>query len=235
MKRVLLALLALVVLTAAAFGILIRQSLVPTKGERIGSGRQGKALILVDLQEDYTGPHAKQPYPSSTALVAAANQLIEAASAGGWPILLVKVVMPDDWFHGMMTGHTAIAGTKGAELDARLARPAGVIEISKTKSDSFSNPLLDTELAARQIGQLYIAGVDGAYCVKTTIAGALNRGYVVNAVAEAIATSHTTPMASLAQGYVERGAVLKSLQDARVELARPKAPGDAPSAAPWRP
>lgn len=192
MKRILIAVVVLFLVGAGALALAIWNATAPTSGARIEAGRKGKALILVDLQEDYTGPQAKQPYKDADELLSAANQLIAAAHTGGWRIYLVRVVMPNDWFHGMMTGFTALAGTKGAEFDARLVRTADVVEIIKTKSDSFSNPQLDAALAANRVGEVYIAGLDAKFCVKKTIGGALNRGYAVNVVREGIATRHAT-------------------------------------------
>jgi len=219
MKRILLIALGLLVLGAAVLGIAIWRAVSPTTGPRIDAGRTGKALVLIDLQEDYTGPNAKQAYADPVRLISAANDLLAAAQAGGWPVFLVRVAMPDDWLHALMSGGTAIVGTRGAEFDARLQRPPGFVEIVKTKSDAFAVPALDAQLAAGKIGTLYIAGLDAAYCVKTTISGARNRGYAVNVVHEAIATSHGTPLAELEKGYEAKGAVVKSLAQAKLELA----------------
>ena len=200
-------------------GCAVWDAVRPTTGPRIEASRQGKALIVVDLQEDYTGPHAPQSYREPERLISAANQLIESAHAGGWPVYLVRVAMPNDWFHSLMTGGTAIAGTKGAEFDARLAR-TDTVEIVKTKSDAFANPLLDAQLDARLMGELFIAGLDAKFCVKKTIGGALNRGYRVNVVRDAIATRHGTPLEEHIKDYEKAGAVMTSLEGARRELSQ---------------
>lgn len=194
----------------------------PTSGARIEASRRGKALILIDLQEDYTGPNAKQSYQEPERLIAAANRLIEAAHAGGWPVYLARVAMPDDWFHTMLTGGTVVAGTKGADFDARLAR-ADTVEIVKTKPDSFTNPLLDAQLDAKQVGELFIAGIDAGFCVKKTILGALGRGYRVNVVTDGVATRHDTPMAEHIKEYETAGAFMTSLESAKAELSRSSA------------
>jgi nicotinamidase-related amidase len=217
-KRVFLVLGLVLVLGGAAFGYRVWDVIRPTSGPHIEAGRPGKALILVDVQEDYTGPNAKQPYPEADRLISAANQLIEAARAGGWPVFAVRVAMPNDWFHALMTGGSAVAGTKGAEFDARLARTSDTVEIVKIKSDAFANPTLDRELAAKRVGQLYIAGLDAKFCVKKTIGGALNRGYAVNVVRDAIATRHATPIEDHVKDYEAGGAVMKSLAQATSEL-----------------
>jgi nicotinamidase-related amidase len=217
MKRSFLVLAVLAAGGSAPFGLFGCSYVQPTTGARIDAARRGKALILVDLQEDYTGPHAPQSYKEPERLISSANQLIESAHAGGWPVYLARVAMPNDWFHSLLTGGTAIAGTKGADFDARLVR-VGTTEIVKTKSDSFSNPLLDSQLADQQVGELFIAGLDAKFCVKKTILGARNRGYKVNVVREGIATRHSTPLEELIADYEAAGAVMTSLERATKEL-----------------
>jgi nicotinamidase-related amidase len=219
MRRILLVLVVLVVGAGAALGGFVWNMVRPTSGAPIEAGRQGKALILIDLQEDYTGPNARQSYQGAERLISAANQLIEAAHAGGWPVYLVRVAMPNDPFHALMTGGTAIAGTKGAEFDSRLTR-TDAVEIVKTKSDSFANPLLDTQLGLKRVGELFIAGLDAGFCVKKTIGGALNRRYKVNVVRDAIATRHSTPLEEHIAEYEGAGAVTTSLPSAKTELSR---------------
>jgi nicotinamidase-related amidase len=223
MMRIVFVLLALLGVVAAALGLAVWRTVRPTSGAHIEASRQVRALILVDLQEDYTGPHALQSYREPERLIAAANQLIAAAHAGGSPVYLVRVAMPNDWFHALLTGGAALAGTKGAQFDSRLARD-DTVEIVKTKSDSFANPLLDTQLAGKRVGELFIAGLDAKFCVKKTILGALNRGYKVHVVREGIATRHSTPLEQHIADYEAAGAVMTSLESAKEALAGRRAP-----------
>jgi nicotinamidase-related amidase len=84
---------------------------------------------------------------------------------------------------------------------------------------SFSIPDLDAQLDARGVGEVYIAGIDADYCVKQTIAGARNRGYTVNVVREAIATSHGKPLEEIIRGYEKKGARMQSLAQAKCQLS----------------
>ncbi|MBN2576156.1 MAG: hypothetical protein JXP73_16470 [Deltaproteobacteria bacterium] len=77
MKRALLVGAVLLVLCVATPGTVLWRATSPTTGPRIETGRPGRALLLIDLREDYTGSHAKQPYAESARLIAAANDLIE--------------------------------------------------------------------------------------------------------------------------------------------------------------
>lgn len=226
MKRVLIVVGLLLVIGAGALGVAIWTVVSPTEGVRIGPGRPGKALVLIDLQEDYTGPSAKQPYPESAQLIASANQLMAAAQAGGWQVFLVREVVPDHWFYKLLTGGTVVSGTKGAELDARLARPPGSIEIEKLKGDAFSVPALEAKLDERRVGAVTIAGIDADHCVKATVGGARNRGYAVNVVREGIAVNGGQGLDKIMQGYQAKGAVMKTLAQAVDELDDPVQPND---------
>ncbi len=233
MKRVLVVLGLLLVVGAGALGVAVWVVVSPTTGARIGPDRPGKALVLIDLQEDYTGSHPKQPYPESEQLIASANQLMAAAQAGGWQVLLVREVVPDQWFYKLLTGGTVLSGTKGAELDARLARPPGFVEIEKVKGDAFSVPALEAKLNERRVGALFIAGIDADHCVKATVAGARNRGYAVNVVREGIAVNGGKGLDKIVKGYEAKGAVMKTLAQAVRELGEPASAG--PGSAPQRP
>ncbi len=221
MGRLLVVLGSLLVVGAGALGVAVWMVVSPTTGARIGPDRPGKALVLIDLQEDYTGPHPKQPYPESEQLIDAANQLMAAAQTGGWQVLLVREVVPDKLFYKLLTGGTVVSGTKGAELDARLARPSGSLEIEKIKGDAFSVPALEAKLDERRVGSLTIAGIDADHCVKATVAGARNRGYAVNVVREGIAVTGGKGLDKIMKSYEATGAVMKTLAQAVSDLSAP--------------
>jgi nicotinamidase-related amidase len=228
MKRVLVVLGLLLVVGAGALGVAIWIVVTPTTGARIDPDRPGKALVLIDLQEDFTGPNPKQPYPESAQLIAVANQLMAAAQASGWQVFLVREVVPDNWFYKLLTGGTVVSGTKGAELDARLARPPGSVEIEKLKGDAFSVPALEAKLEERRVGAVTIAGIDADHCVKATVGGARNRGYAVNVVREGIAVNGGQGLDKIMQGYQAKGAVMKTLAQAIDELGGPEHLKDMP-------
>jgi Amidases related to nicotinamidase len=52
--------------------------------------------------------------------------------------------------------------------------------------DSFYNPKLDEFLTEQRVNELYLAGLDPEFCVYSTARGALNRGYKVNVITDAI-------------------------------------------------
>jgi len=59
-------------------------------------------------------------------------------------------------------------------------------DFTKRISDSFSNPQLDAFLIRNRVDELYLVGLDASYCVHKTALGALNRGYKVTVVDDAV-------------------------------------------------
>ena len=149
-----------------------------------------KALLVIDLQEDYTGVNASENlrYKDADQLVIRVNKIIEECTKndidliyikqefeGAIPILLTKL-----FSHG-----SAIKGTLGAEFDKRL----NIVSkncFSKSMPSSFSNSELKKYLKENKIEELYIVGLDGQFCVKETVKDAIKEKYRVNLINNAI-------------------------------------------------
>ena len=76
-------------------------------------------------------------------------------------------------------------------------------DFEKNRTDSFSNRQFEQLLIDRQVGELYLVGVDAAYCVYYTARGALNRGYKVTVVTDAVMSRHS--MAGVLERYRRNG------------------------------
>jgi nicotinamidase-related amidase len=61
-------------------------------------------------------------------------------------------------------------------------------DFEKNRTDAFSNRRFEQLLIDNRVDELYLTGVDAAYCVYYTALGALNRGYRVVVVTDAVAT-----------------------------------------------
>jgi hypothetical protein len=59
-------------------------------------------------------------------------------------------------------------------------------KFSKPQGDSFANPKLNEFLTGQRVNELYLAGLDPEFCIYATARGALNRGYKVNVITDAI-------------------------------------------------
>jgi nicotinamidase-related amidase len=181
-------------------------AITPTNGPRIPTYDQGKrALLVVDIQEDYTGKNARKPFHDGERVVFATNLLIENRERLGIDAVVYIQNELGNPVLRFLAGGLNAPGDPGTHMDRRLP---SAMTFTKGRSDAFSNPALDAYLRKLQVDQLYIVGLDAAYCVKATTRGALNRGYKVTVVTDAIATETGNSIEDLARGYVAAGAEL---------------------------
>lgn len=147
------------------------------------SGRNGSALLLIDLQSVFwdRGPYSEAAKQSAAAAIL---EEAEAARAQNQPVIAVR----QEWSipstkavaRLMMKGQ-AIEGSDGTELAALFASlPEHVIV--KPVQDAFETGELDALLQRLDVGQLRLVGLDLNYCVQKTALAARNRGYDVTVV-----------------------------------------------------
>jgi nicotinamidase/pyrazinamidase len=198
---------------------------IPTQGKKIENYETPqKALLVIDIQEDFTGTTARPPYPfeNSEQLIATVNALTEEASKRDMVIVYVRQEFSGPWgrllsgmistlLSGKISEGTAIKGSPGAEIDKRIAILSDYV-FTKSKGDAFSNPELEALLVEQQVNELYLVGLDAEYCVHNTAQGALNRGYAVNIITDAVVLGHEEVWEELLQQYREEGITLLTSQ-----------------------
>jgi len=189
LKVILRIFIAIVVIVVACFIYLVifeRNSEVTSKGKPIEKYDSVKsALLVIDIQEAITGRvSADECYIKySDTLINKINRLIKKSGENKIPVIYIRNELTN-WFINLLNDSYAKGG-KGAGLDKRLRIISSDI-VTKEKQDAFTNPLLDSILVRNRINKLYVVGIDAAYCVKSTILGAKNRGYYVAAITDAI-------------------------------------------------
>ena len=212
LKVVLIVASVVAVLALLLFGA-IYQIMKPTQGERIPDyGANAQALLVVDIQEDYTGAAAVRPYKDRETLVSSANVLISEAEKRKIPVVYVENVIDHPVFKPMMKGLNA-PDAPGTKTDARILKAVDSITLTKNRSDAFGNPGLDKFLCSKKINELFVCGLDGAYCVKSTAIGGLNRGYRVTVIPEAVASESGYTREELLSLWKQSGIEVLSLKD----------------------
>lgn len=202
--------LGAVVLVGIALFVMIYASMLPTKGAPIGVYPSPRtALLIIDIQEDFTGPQAMKRYRDGDRIVAASNALLTQAQAKGIPVVYIRNVI-DNPLIALLAGGVNAPGTPGTDMDRRLIQVPGARTFDKHRSDAFSNPTLDAWLRQNQVNHVLLTGLDAAYCVNATTHGALNRGYQVTLYPEAIATESGKSIADLAESWKKAGAQVKT-------------------------
>ncbi|MCC5468134.1 cysteine hydrolase family protein [Pelosinus baikalensis] len=171
-----------------------------------------KALLVIDIQEDYTGAMAKPPFPykDSERLIATVNKIIEMAARKN--LIIVYIQQEFDGFFGRMIskvfGHgTAVKGNPGTEFDKRV-KIASDHCFAKPMPDAFSNPNFESFIKENHINELYLVGLDAEGCVYFTAKGALKRGFKVSIIQDGIVLLAEKKWNSLLKKYKKNGITL---------------------------
>jgi nicotinamidase-related amidase len=186
MSYLLMFMAVLVFLTAIAAAMMYRSMYVATTGKRIGTYRNPrKALVVLDIQEGYSGTDARQPVTASaaTGMIATVNRLIDSAAAAGMEVAYFRQVFSNNLFVRLHGGRRA-----GKVIIDRRIKVINGNDFEKNRTDAFSNRRFEQLLVDSEVNELYLTGVDAAYCVYFSALGALNRGYRVFVVIDAVAS-----------------------------------------------
>lgn len=136
------------------------------------ANRPETALLVIDVQTDVVGGAFDRD--RVVANVAALVDKARAAGVGVVWVLHSSEDMPRD--------------SDGWQLVPELARDEAEPLVHKRFPDSFEETDLERVLAGRGVGRLVLAGAQTDECVRSTLHGAIVRGYDATLVADA----HTT-------------------------------------------
>jgi len=162
------------------------------------------ALLVIDLQESSTGRMSETEVysPECNQYIEKINQIIQHSANQNITVIYICAVT-DNWLLNLLNARMK-KGTIGTRLDSRLIKNSDYL-LEKSKWDSFSNPDLDAILKREQISRLYIVGLDVNYCIKNTILAALNRGYEVFAIDDALRSGDQTLREQAIQELITKG------------------------------
>jgi nicotinamidase-related amidase len=215
---ILLAVIAAFALSAVV--MLIRSMFVATKGRKIATYPDPhKALVVLDLQEGYAGTNTRQPVtiPPATGMISTVNRLIDHAAASGMEIAYFRQVFGNNLIVRLHGGRK-----RGKVIIDRRIKVINDNDFEKNRTDAFSNRQFEQLLIDRHVDELYLVGVDAAYCVYYTALGALNRGYKVAVVTDAVASRNT--MAGVLERYRRKGIAVitseKLIKERQSDLTR---------------
>ncbi len=138
-----------------------------------------KALIVIDLQNDYFGGGNMVLVNINTALKKT-NQLIQYAREQQYNIYIIQ--------HFAETGAPFfVPGTQGVKINKDLDIQNGMI-IRKNYPNSFRKTELHKELQAGHINHLIICGAMSHMCIDTTVRAGFDLGYKIELAGDACAT-----------------------------------------------
>jgi len=148
--------------------------------------RTKSALLVVDVQNSVVGKAHDRDR-----IVGAIAEVVDKARAA--EVDVVWVQHSDD--------HMTI-DSEGWQIVPELRRAVGEPVVRKTYGDSFEATELESVLAARQIGHLYVSGAQSDACIRATLHGALTRGYDTTLVSDAHTTEDLRSYGAPAPGEV---------------------------------
>lgn len=139
--------------------------------------RTATALVIIDVQNDVmVGVHDRQ------AVIDNIVALVSRARETSTPVIWVQ--------------HSAEKelrfGTDGWKLLDALPVVPGDPIVHKKHGDAFEETGLEADLAASGVGHVVIAGAHTDFCIRSTLHGALVRGYDVTLVSDAHTTEDLT-------------------------------------------
>jgi nicotinamidase/pyrazinamidase len=146
------------------------------------------ALIVGDIQNDFM-PGGALPVSGGTEIISSLNRYIDSFSHTGLPVFFTRDWHPPDHLSfrdggGVWPPH-CVEGSRGAMFHEELKMPRdNRIIISKGTSrefdaySSFQGTMLHSLLEERGIRRVFVGGVATDYCIKNTVLGALNLGYM---------------------------------------------------------
>src|SRR5574338_710718 len=186
----------------------------------------GDALIIVDVQNDFL-PGGNHPVPAGDEVIPSLNRYIAAFLFHELPIFATRDWHPPDHcsFHqqgGPWPPH-CMAGSSGAALAATLELPGETLIVSKATmpdKDAYSG-FGGTDLAERlrrtEVTRVFVGGLATDYCVLNTVLDAVEQGFAVVLLKDAVRAVDVHPgdgAAAIAR-MVAAGAVCATLEQVR--------------------
>ncbi|MGW1132534.1 isochorismatase family protein [Streptomyces griseoluteus] len=140
------------------------------------SDRPNTALLVIDVQNGVMAEaHDRNP------VIARIGSLIDKARTAGVPVIWIQHSDED------MPQHSA-----SWQYVPELKRHDDEPLVHKNYGDSFEATNLESVLQERKVGRLLVAGAQTDICIRSTLHGAITRGYDAVLVADAHTTEDLT-------------------------------------------
>ena len=141
------------------------------------ANRSNTALLVVDVQNGVMeGAHQRD------AVVANVASLVERARQARVPVVWVQHA--DDGL---------VRGSDEWQIVPELARDEAEPLVEKNYGDSFEDTPLEIVLSDLGVGKLVVVGAQTDACIRSTLHGALVRGYDATLISDAHTTEDQTP------------------------------------------
>lgn len=144
------------------------------------------ALLVVDVQTAVVADAHDR-----TQVLANIDAVVETARRQGAPVIWVQ-----------HENESLVHGQDGWKIAPELSPDPAEPHLAKTYGDCFEATRLEDMLADLKVGRLYVAGAQTDQCVRSTLHGALARGYDTILVKDAHTTSDLSQYGAPPPGQV---------------------------------
>ena len=139
--------------------------------------RPNTALLVIDVQNGVVeGAHERN------AVVANVGAVVEKARRAQVPVVWIQ-----------QTDENFVKGSEKWRIVPELTPAAAEPHVEKEYADSFEETGLETVLSGGRIGRLIVVGAQTDECVRSTLHGAIVRGYDAILVSDAHTTEDQSP------------------------------------------
>jgi len=143
--------------------------------------KQQRALLVIDMLEDFVRPGAPLEVPRTRDILPAMRRRVSRARRGGELVVYVcdSHRKNDPEFARMGWPPHAVAGTKGAAVVREISPEPGDVVVEKKTYSGFHRTHLSSVLRRLGIRSLSLSGCVTNICILYTAADAAMRGYDV--------------------------------------------------------
>jgi nicotinamidase-related amidase len=138
-----------------------------------------KALLIVDMLNDFVKPGAPLEVPGARNIVPALRRELENARSSGVPVFYLCDAHDENDPEFSIWPRHAVKGSAGAEVIEELSPRPGEKIVQKTSYSGFFGTDLESLLRSAGVDALVITGVVTNICVLYTAVDALMRGFDV--------------------------------------------------------
>ena len=161
-----------------------------------------RALIVVDMQNDFC-PGGSLAVTDGDRIISEINRLVLDFEKDDCPVFFTRDWHPENHCSfsengGMWPVH-CVAETEGAAFHRELYIPESAVIISKANRpfpdaySGFQETDLDNILKLKGVSELTVCGLAADYCVKATVLDALDSGFKVSVVKNAVKAVNVKP------------------------------------------
>ncbi|MCD6341163.1 MAG: nicotinamidase [Desulfurococcales archaeon] len=184
---------------------------------------KSSALVVVDIQNDFCAEDGALPVPGCRTIIENVNRYIEIFERTNQAVVASRDWHPPNHISFKARGGPwpphCVQGSVGADFYPELKLPDRAIVISKgTNPDAEAYSAFDkTELhylfSKLGVRRVFVCGVATEYCVKATVEDALELGYEVILLGDAIAGISKESSQRAIMEMIRSGAILAEFKD----------------------